>query len=99
MLSQVHHAQAALGARQKTLDAASLAPPGRFPKKPTVPSLPEQVWIDPPDHVSATSPLPGAACDSGTIPGEHLDPPIAELENHASIARPVSLLEASAAGQ
>ena len=98
---QVHygHAQATLEARQKTLDAAYLAHPERFPRKPTVSSLPEQVWINPPDHVSATSPLPGATCDSGTIPGEPLDPPIAEIENHASIASPVSLLEASAAGQ
>ena len=98
---QVHygHAAAALEARQQTLDAAYTAHPERFPTRPTVPSLPEQVWINPPDNDGATSPLPGATRDSGTIPGERLDPPIAEIENHASIASPVSLLEASAAGQ
>ena len=98
---QVHHglAKTALEARQKALDAAYLAHPERFPRRPTVPSLHEQVWINPPDHVSANSPLPGATCDSGTIPGQRPDLPTAEIENHASIASPVSLLEASAAGQ
>jgi len=96
----VHYgnAQAALEARQHVLDAAYEGHPERFPRRPTVPNLPKQVWINPPDDV-ATTPLPGATCDSGTIPGERRDSPIAEIENHASIASPVSLLEAPAAGQ
>ncbi len=98
---QVHYgkAQATLAARQQVLDAAYLAHPERFPGRPTVPSLHEQVWINPPDNVPAISPLPGATCDSGTIPGQAPDPPIVEIENHASIASPVSLVEASAAAQ
>lgn len=97
----VHRGDAwtALEGGQKTLDAPCLARPERFPRKPTIPSRPEQVWIHPPDHVTATAPPPGATCDSGTIPGERLDTPTADIEDHASIARPVSLLEASATGR
>ena len=49
---QVHYGQAdaALESRQKTLDAAFAAHPERFPRRPVVPSLPAEVWINPPEE-------------------------------------------------
>ncbi len=48
---QVHygHVDAVLAQRQKALDAAYRVHPERFPKKPSVPKLSREVWINPPE--------------------------------------------------
>lgn len=50
------HGKTTLEARQRILDAAYLAHPERFSNRPSVPSLPEQVWINPPDEIPDPSP-------------------------------------------
>ena len=52
--AQVHQGRAAavLAERQRALDAAYLAHPERFPRRPSVPTLPREVWINPPCPVS-----------------------------------------------
>lgn len=48
--SQVHHGrgEAVLAERQQALDVAYASHPERFPRRPTVATLPNEVWINPP---------------------------------------------------
>lgn len=52
----VHHGQQheVQAQRQRVLDAAFRAHPERFLKRPTPPSIPEAVWINPPNRARAT---------------------------------------------
>ncbi len=43
------HVDAVLAQRQKALDAAYRVHPERFPKKPSVPKLSREDWINPPE--------------------------------------------------
>jgi putative transposase len=62
--STVHHHKAAtvLAARQATLDAAYRAHPERFvTRRPTPPTLPQEVWINPPPPADSHTASPATA--------------------------------------
>ncbi len=54
---QVHYglAEQVLSHRQTALDAAYEANPERFGRRPTVPALPTEVWINPPTVAPKTA--------------------------------------------
>jgi putative transposase len=61
---QVHYglAEAVLAERQKALDAAYAAHPERFSKPPKAPSLPHEVWINPPKEEPASEKIDHDGC-------------------------------------